>query len=78
MEPWKKYKIPTASKLFWMIPHEEETSEQEVDISKPKINLKYSFLSYQQFKIVEPSIDMMIILLLKVVKEYVDKIRLLN
>jgi hypothetical protein len=42
MEPWKKYKIPTASKLFWMIPHEEETTE-EVDISKSKIYLKYSF-----------------------------------
>jgi hypothetical protein len=33
METWKDYKIPTAPELFWMIPHEEEISE-EVKIRK--------------------------------------------
>ncbi|CAF1127809.1 unnamed protein product [Adineta steineri] len=28
MKPWKNYKIPTALDLFWMIPYEEEISEE--------------------------------------------------
>ncbi len=28
MEAWKNYKIPTVQDLFWMIPHEEDISEQ--------------------------------------------------
>ncbi|CAF1028864.1 unnamed protein product [Rotaria sordida] len=28
MNTWKNYKIPKASDLFWMIPHEEETLEE--------------------------------------------------
>jgi hypothetical protein len=28
MGTWENYKIPPASDLFWMIPHEEEISEE--------------------------------------------------
>ncbi len=28
MKTWKDYKIPTATDLFWMIPHEEEPSDE--------------------------------------------------
>lgn len=28
MDTWKNHKIPTASDLFWMIPHERETSDE--------------------------------------------------
>jgi hypothetical protein len=32
METWKNYKIPTAPDLFWMIPHDEEISEDTPSI----------------------------------------------
>jgi len=32
METWKNSKIPPAPDLFWMIPHEEEISEQTQSI----------------------------------------------
>ncbi|CAF4518864.1 unnamed protein product, partial [Rotaria sp. Silwood2] len=36
METWKNYKIPTASELFWMIPHDEEIPEELLPIQNNK------------------------------------------
>ncbi|CAF4637875.1 unnamed protein product [Rotaria socialis] len=36
MEAWKNHKIPTAHELFWMIPHEEEISEESSALEDSK------------------------------------------
>ncbi|CAF1364977.1 unnamed protein product [Rotaria magnacalcarata] len=36
MEAWKNHKIPTARELFWMIPHEEEMSEESSTLEDSK------------------------------------------
>ena len=53
MEKWQNYKIPTASKLFWMIIYETEVSD-EVYLRKSNINLSIHFISSQyQFQLVK-------------------------
>jgi hypothetical protein len=42
MNTWKNYKVPTASELFWMIPYDENISE-EVNNDKYETYVEDSF-----------------------------------